>query len=81
MKLVVQDGAEGEQAEGLVSLSEQDAQERAAHEKSTEGRVRAHPALRATLKHLGGEIEHIQVYDSPARPVAAPSNESPDESP
>lgn len=80
-KLVVQDGAEGEQAEGLVSLSDQDAQERAAYEKSTEGRVRTHPALRATLKHLGGEIEHIQVYDTPARPVAAPSNESPDESP
>lgn len=80
-KLVVQDGAEGDKAEGLVSISEEDAQERAAHEKSTEGRVRNHPAIRATLKFLGGEIEHIQVYDMPARPAATPSNESPDESP
>ncbi len=80
-KLVVQDGAEGDKAEGLVSLSELDAQERAAYEKSTEGRVRGHPAIRATLKFLGGEIEHIQVYDTPARPATTPSNESPDESP
>jgi hypothetical protein len=92
-KLVVQDCAEGDKdtagtgvaagapGTGLISIAEEDAQERAAHEKSTEGRVRSHPALRATLKHLGGEIEHIQVYESPARPVAAPSNESPDESP
>ncbi|WP_002626762.1 hypothetical protein [Cystobacter fuscus] len=89
-KLVVQDCAEGDKAEaangpgpgaGLISLAEQDASERAAYEKSTEGRVRAHPAVRATLKLLGGEIEHIQVYDLPVRPVAAPTSESPDESP
>ena len=83
-KLVVQDCAEGDPAEdstpGLISIAQQDAQERAAHEKSTEGRVRGHPAVRATLKFLGGEIEHIQVYDQPARPAAAPTNESPDES-
>ncbi|WNG15278.1 DNA polymerase III subunit gamma/tau [Cystobacter fuscus] len=90
-KLVVQDCAEGDKAAegavgpetgtGLISLAEQDASERAAYEKSTEGRVRAHPAVRATLKLLGGEIEHIQVYDLPVRPVAAPTSESPDESP
>jgi hypothetical protein len=89
-KLVVQDCAEGDKAEdpgmtagtgtGLISIAEQDASERAAHEKSTEGRVRAHPAVRAALKLLGGEIEHIQVYDLPARPVARPTSESPDES-
>ncbi|OJH33653.1 hypothetical protein [Cystobacter ferrugineus] len=90
-KLVVQDCAEGDKAAegaggpetgtGLISLAEQDASERAAYEKSTEGRVRAHPAVRATLKLLGGEIEHIQVYDLPVRPVVAPTSESPDESP
>jgi hypothetical protein len=83
-KLVVQDCAEGDEAQGptpgLISLAEQDAQERSAYEKSTEGRVRNHPAIRATLKFLGGEIEHIQVYDQPVRPVATPTNESPDES-
>lgn len=83
-KLVVQDCAEDAAAgpgAGLVSIAQEDAQERAAYEKSTEGRVRGHPAIRATLKFLGGEIEHIQVYDQPVRPVAAPSNEPPDESP
>jgi hypothetical protein len=92
-KLLVQDCAEGDKdaagpsaavdapTTGLISIAEEDAQERAAYEKSTEGRVRSHPAIRATLKFLGGEIEHIQVYDTPARPAAAPSSESPDESP
>ncbi|HYO55654.1 DNA polymerase III subunit gamma/tau [Archangium sp.] len=83
-KLVVQDCAEGEAAgpeAGLISIAQEDAQERAAYEKSTEGRVRNHPAIRATLKFLGGEIEHIQVYDQPARPAATPANDTPDESP
>jgi len=82
-KLVLQDGAAGDESspEGLVSIAEQEAQERADYEKSTEGRVRAHPAVRATLKFLGGEIEHIQVYDQPVRPSATPANETPDESP
>jgi hypothetical protein len=83
-KLVVQDCAEGDATDagaGLISIAQEDAQERAAYEKSTEGRVRNHPAIRATLKFLGGEIEHIQVYDQPARPVATPTNDTPDESP
>jgi hypothetical protein len=81
-KLVVQDCAEGDTGSeaGMVSLSVQDASERAAYEKSTEGRVRAHPSVRAALRVLGGEIEHIQVYDLPARPALTPTNESPDES-
>ncbi|WP_245918871.1 DNA polymerase III subunit gamma/tau [Melittangium boletus] len=82
-KLVVQDCADGDTRPeaGMVSLSAQDASDRAAYEKSTEGRVRAHPNLRAALRVLGGEIEHIQVYDLPTRPAAVPTNESPDESP
>ena len=85
-KLVVQDAAESEGAEGsglaLISLAEQDASERAAYENSTEGRVRNHPSVRAALKHLGGEIEHIQVYDQQARPVTnATGDPLPDESP
>ncbi|MET0401794.1 MAG: DNA polymerase III subunit gamma/tau [Cystobacter sp.] len=94
-KLVVQDCAEGDLPSpggvetggaetggtGLISIAEQDASEKAAYEKSTEGRVRAHPALRSALRLLGGEIEHIQVYEVPVRPVAAPTSESPDESP
>jgi hypothetical protein len=82
-RLVVQEATEGEgnAPQGLTSLAEQDAQERTEHERSTEGRVRSHPAVRATLKLLGGEIEHIQVYEQPARPVAAPASESSEDSP
>ena len=81
-KILVQDAVEGDTGPeaGLVSIAQQDAQERAAYEKSTEGRVRSHPAIRATLKFLGGEIEHIQVYETPARPAVAPANDNPDES-
>lgn len=55
------------------SIAEEEASSRAAHEKSTEGKVRSHPAIRSVLKLLGGEVEHIQIYE-PERPsVAAPS--------
>ncbi|WP_407737966.1 DNA polymerase III subunit gamma/tau [Hyalangium sp.] len=77
MKLVVED-ATGEAA-SAPSLAEQDAQARSAYQQSTEGKVRTHPAIRAVLKHLGGEIEHIQVLE-PERPPASPSVESPEES-
>jgi hypothetical protein len=77
MRLVVED-ATGEAASTL-SLAEQDSQARTAHQQSTEGKVRSHPAIRAVLKHLGGEIEHIQVQE-PERPAASPSVESPEES-
>lgn len=77
MKLVLEDApADG----GPKSLAEEDAQSRAAHEKSTEGKVRGHPAVRSVLKFLGGEIEHIQVYE-PERPsAAAPAAEAPEDS-
>ena len=62
-----------------LSIAEQDAQSRSNHEKSTEGKVRSHPAVRAVLKFLGGEIEHIQVYE-PERPSAVPAADTPDDS-
>ncbi|WP_205525370.1 DNA polymerase III subunit gamma/tau [Pyxidicoccus trucidator] len=62
-----------------LSIAEQDAQSRSNHEKSTEGKVRGHPAVRAVLKFLGGEIEHIQVYE-PERPSAVPTADTPDDS-
>ncbi len=77
MKLLLEE-ATAEAASGL-SLAEQDAQARTAHQQNTEGRVRSHPAIRAVLKHLGGEIEHIQVLEQ-ERPAASPAVESPDES-
>lgn len=76
VKLVLEDApSDG----GPKSLAEEDAQSRAAHEKSTEGKVRSHPAVRSVLKFLGGEIEHIQVYE-PERPAAAPAAEAPEDS-
>jgi hypothetical protein len=78
VKLTVQEVSADDTRTGL-SLAEQDAQSRAAHEKSTEGKVRSHPAVRAVLKLLGGEIEHIQVYE-PERTSAVPAADTPDDS-
>jgi len=80
MKLLAQEATAETAAASPLSIAEQDAQARAAHTSSTEGKVRSHPAIRAVLKILGGEIEHIQVLE-PERPSASPVVESPDESP
>ena len=70
VKLTIQDVAQAQEAHGLgLSISEQDSHSRATHEKTTEGKVRSHASVRAILKMLGGEIEHIQVYE-PERPPA-----------
>jgi hypothetical protein len=79
MKLVAQEATGEAAAATAPSIAEQDAQARAAHTQSTEGKVRSHPGVRAVLKILGGEIEHIQVLE-PERPSASPAIESPDES-
>lgn len=68
------------EAASTLSIAEQESQARTAHQQSTEGKVRSHPAIRAVLKMLGGEIEHIQVLE-PERPASGPAIESPDESP
>lgn len=70
VKLTIQDVAQAQESQSLgMSISEQDSHSRATHEKSTEGKVRSHASVRAILKMLGGEIEHIQVYE-PERPPA-----------
>ncbi len=78
VKLTLQDASPDDPRLG-PSLAEQDAQSRAAHEKNTDNKVRSHPAVRAVLKFLGGEIEHIQVYE-PERPGAEPADDTPDDS-
>ncbi len=77
MKLVFEETA-GDVA--TQSIAEEEASSRAAHEKSTEGKVRSHPAIRSVLKLLGGEVEHIQIYE-PERPAVAapPPSESPED--
>ncbi len=77
--VVVQEATAESAASAPLSIAEQDTQARTAYTQSTEGKVRSHPSVRAVLKVLGGEIEHIQVLE-PERPPAGPALESPDES-
>ncbi|XXF79805.1 DNA polymerase III subunit gamma/tau [Myxococcaceae bacterium GXIMD 01537] len=76
MKLAFEDAAADSAPQ---SIAEEEANSRAAHEKSTEGKVRAHPAVRSILKLLGGEIEHVQVYE-PERPSAVRPSDASEES-
>lgn len=62
-----------------TSIAEEEATARAAHERSVEYRVRHHPALQSALRVLGGEIEHVQIFER-ERPTAAPVPDTPDES-
>jgi hypothetical protein len=61
------------------SLAEQDAEAKAAHEVSTDQTVRGHPAIRAALRILGGELEHIQVLER--QRTGAPGSDVIDEPP
>ncbi|MEW5742237.1 MAG: hypothetical protein AB1938_25195 [Myxococcota bacterium] len=61
------------------SIAEVEANDRATREKQIEARVRAHPAVRSVLKHLGGSIEHIQYLEPVTQdaPVAPPDDADP----
>jgi len=61
------------------SIAEEDAEARAAHEVSTDQTVRGHPAIRAALRILGGELEHIQVLER--QRTGAPGSDIIDEPP
>lgn len=61
------------------SIAEVEATDRSTRERGIEDRVKAHPALRNVLRHLGGSLEHIAYLEPVARqPTAAAA--SPDES-
>jgi hypothetical protein len=60
------------------TIAEQEAVAKATRERETEAQLRGHPALRATLKILGGEIEHIQMLEPAPSPAVEPGG--PDES-
>jgi hypothetical protein len=62
----------------LPSVAEQAQEQRAARDRGADQKVRAHPALAAILRTLGGEIEHIQVLE-PERPAAAEPLVEPEE--
>jgi hypothetical protein len=72
--LLVQDAPNLPQGSLPASLAEQDAQDRATHTRTTDAKVRTHPATRAVLRVLGGELEHIQVFEK-ERPAAPASTE------
>ena len=75
-RLVLDDAAA---ATSPKSLAEVDAEARAAHEVSTDQTVRGHPAIRAALRILGGELEHIQVLER--QRTGAPGSDVIDEPP
>jgi hypothetical protein len=75
-RLVLDDAAA---ATSPKSLAEQDAEARVAHEASTDLTVRGHPAVRAALRILGGELEHIQVLERER--TGAPGSDVIDEPP
>lgn len=63
-------------APGVVSgpsIAEQEQEVRRRREQETEAIVRNHPAVRATLKLLGGEIEHVQVLEPAPKPAPEPT--------
>jgi hypothetical protein len=66
-------------ATGGKSLAELDAEARAEHERATGQSVRNHPAILATLRILGGELEHIQVLERER--TGAPGSDVIDEQP
>ncbi len=50
------------------SIAEVEATDRSTRERGIENKVKAHPALRNVLKHLGGSLEHIAYLEPVARP-------------
>ena len=66
-------------ATGGKTLAELDAEARAEHERATGQSVRNHPAILATLRILGGELEHIQVLERER--TGAPGSDVIDEQP
>ncbi|MFY1824387.1 DNA polymerase III subunit gamma/tau [Myxococcus fulvus] len=79
VKLSFQD-VSADDSRAAPSLAERDAQSRATHERNTESKVRNHASVRSVLLVLGGEIEHIQIYE-PERPSAASVADAPVEAP
>jgi len=60
-----------------LSVAEEEANARVTREKTAEHKLRSHPAVRAALQILGGQIEHIQVLDKD--PVVREATDAPEE--
>ncbi len=61
-----------------LSIAEEEARDRAAHERNVESRVRHHDVTQSVLRILGGELEHIQVLERerPSVPDTDPADEN-----
>ncbi|MGA9524296.1 MAG: DNA polymerase III subunit gamma/tau, partial [Myxococcaceae bacterium] len=61
-----------------LSIAEEEARDRAAHERNVESRVRHHEVTQSVLRILGGELEHIQVLERerPGVPDTDPADEN-----
>ncbi|MFT3710094.1 MAG: DNA polymerase III subunit gamma/tau [Archangium sp.] len=55
------------------SIAEVEASDRSSREKTIEQKVRAHPALKNVIRHLGGALEHIAYLEPVSRPSGAPA--------
>ena len=60
------------------SIAEVEATDRSTRERGIENKVKAHPALRNVLRHLGGALEHI-AYLEPVTRQPTPAAGTPDE--
>lgn len=61
------------------SIAEIEASDRSSREKSIEQKVRAHPALKNVIRHLGGALEHIAYLEPVSRPASGAGPTSSDE--
>jgi hypothetical protein len=67
---VVEDTSAAAMQNAPKSIAEVEASDRSSREKSIDEKVRAHPALRSVLRHLGGALEHVAYLEPVATPLA-----------
>ncbi len=65
-------------SEAPLSIAEEEARDRVAHERNVESRVRHHDVTQSVMRILGGELEHIQILERerPSVPESEPADEN-----
>ena len=75
---IVLDDTKNGSAGASPSLVEHEESQRAARERTVESKVRQHPAIQASIRILGGEIESIDVLEARRSPDPdAPADSGP----
>ncbi|MHB8877359.1 MAG: DNA polymerase III subunit gamma/tau [Myxococcaceae bacterium] len=72
---LVDEPSEAACAAAAVSFAEEESRQKLDREKGIEAKVRAHPAVRAAMRILGGELEQVQVLERQAAADADPPDE------